>query len=182
MTREELNNRYFNWVCKLIGVNPYAKKHTYYDLLYLLNQIEFTYSLPMDGNRYEDGIDLRYRFAINENYPDSQISCLLDDQPCSVLEMMVALAIRLEEHIMDNPDVGNRTGLWFWDMIDSLGLYSMYDGRFDESEAMDIIQRFLDRDYDYDGDGGLFTVTNCNLDMRNIEIWYQANYYLTSMR
>ena len=42
------------------------------------------------------------------------ISAYLDNKTCSVLEMMIALAIRCEEHIMDDPDVGNRTGQWFW--------------------------------------------------------------------
>lgn len=50
------------------------------------------------------------------------IASYLDNRPCSVLEMIIALAIRLEEHIMDDPDIGNRTGQWFWDMIVSLGL------------------------------------------------------------
>lgn len=182
MTKEELNERYFDWVVQSIGPNPYAENRTYHELLYLLNSIEFTYIIPMDANRYEDGVDLRYRFAANKGYADSLIANLLDDHPCSVLEMMAALAIRLEEHIMDNPDIGNRTGLWFWDMIDSLGLYSMHDERFDEDEVIDIVQRFLDRDYEPDGSGGLFTVTNCNFDMRNVEIWYQANQYLISTR
>ena len=39
--------------------------------------------------------------------------------------MMIALAIRCEEHIMDDPDAGDRTGQWFWSMLVSLGLGSM---------------------------------------------------------
>lgn len=54
------------------------------------------------------------------------------------LEMIIALAIRLEEHIMDDPDIGNRTGQWFWDMIVSLGLGS--------EGLIDVIRRFLNRD------------------------------------
>ena len=77
--------------------------------------------IPMDGNRAEDGIDLRYRFGHEQHYSDAMVASFLDDRPCSVLEMMIALSIRCEEHIMDDPDVGNRTGQWFWSMIASLG-------------------------------------------------------------
>ena len=39
---------------------------------------------------------------------------------CSVLEMMVALAICCEETYMDNPNIGNRTGQWFWNMVKNI--------------------------------------------------------------
>ena len=91
-------------------------------------------------------------------------------------------AIRLEEHIMDDPDIGNRTGQWFWDMIVSLGLGSMDDSKFDKAHAIDVIRRFLNRDYGRDGKGGLFTIEHCRYDMRDIEIWYQANWYLDNIR
>lgn len=133
-------------------------------------------------NRYDDGIDLRYRFGNEQGYRDSMIASYLDNRPCSVLEMIIALAIRLEEHIMDDPDIGNRTGQWFWDMIVSLGLGSMDDSKFDKAHAIDVIRRFLDRDYGRDGKGGLFTIEHCRYDMRDIEIWYQANWYLDNIR
>lgn len=78
---------------------------------------------------------------------------------------------------MDDPDIGNRTGQWFWDMIVSLGLGSMDDSKFDKAYAIDVIRRFLNRDYERDGKGGLFTIEHCRYDMRDIEIWYQANWY-----
>lgn len=67
---------------------------------------------------------------------------LLDD---SVLEMLIALSIRLEEHIMDDPEIGDRTGQWFWNMITNLGLGSMDDRKFNENRVEDIVTRFLER-------------------------------------
>lgn len=125
MTKSELNDTYFNWMCQLVFDGRYSKKLSYRRLLKVLHKIEFTYSIPMDGNRAEDGIDLRYRFGYENGYSSSMISAYLDNKTCSVLEMMIALAIRCEEHIMDDPDVGNRTGQWFWNMIVNLGLGSM---------------------------------------------------------
>ena len=40
----------------------------------------------------------------------------------------------------------------------------------------------LNRDYGRDGKGGLFTIEHCRYDMRDIEIWYQANWYLDNIR
>jgi hypothetical protein len=142
-----------------------------------LHDIEFRYLIPKDENRAEDGISLRYRFSRLYDYVDYDDL----DGPCTVLEMMVALAIRCEEDIMDDANLGNRTKQWFWNMIVSLGLGSMTDSRFDERRVDNIIERFLDRDYEPDGRGGLFTVRHCDYDLRDVEIWYQMCWYLDSI-
>lgn len=178
MTRDALINEYFEWMYQLVCDNPYAGRDSYRVLLMRLYDIDFTYILPMDGNRADDGIDLRYRFGYEHNHSDAMIASYLDDKPCSVLEMMIALAIRCEDHIMCDPDIGDRTGKWFWDMIDSLDLGDMYDENFDEDAVDYNIYIFLNRKYERNGAGGLFTVKRCTQDMRSIEIWYQLHRYL----
>lgn len=178
MTKNELVKRYFDWMCQLVCDSKYSKKLSYKKLLRRLNEIDFTYILPMDGNRAEDGVNLRYRFGYECEYDDQIIATYLDDRPCSVLEMMVALALRCEESIMDNPDMGDRMGQWFWTMIVNLGLGSMYDSKFDVDYIDDVVLRFLNREYDPNGEGGLFTVENAYRDMRTVEIWYQLCWYL----
>lgn len=91
---------------------------------------------------------------------------------------MIALAVRCEEHIMDDPDIGDRTGQWFWNMIVSLGLGSMTDERFDGEYVDEVVDIFLNREYERNGEGGLFTVNDTDRDMRNVEIWYQMHWYL----
>ena len=177
MTRDELIDQYFDWMYQLVVDDRYSNK-SYRKLFTRLYDTEFTYTIPMDGNRAEDGIDLRYRFGREHLYSDAMVASCLDDRPCSILEMMIALSIRCEEHIMDDPDIGDRTGQWFWAMIASLGLGSMYDARFDRDRVDDILARFLERDYARNGEGGLFTVNLCRQDMRSIEIWYQMACYL----
>lgn len=66
----------------------------------------------------------------------------------------VALAARCEEHIMDDPESGNRTGKWFFDMILSLGLIDMYDNRFDAIYTRAVVSSFLRREYAANGCGG----------------------------
>lgn len=178
MTREELKNRYFEWMYQLVCNDRYSKKTSYRNLLYYLYNRQFDFTIAMDGNRAADGEDLRYRFGYECKYSDSMVCRYLDDRPCSILEMMVALALRIEEHIMADDDLGDRTGQWFWNMIVSLGLGGMTDSKFDVDYVEEVIDRFLDRDYDKNGHGGLFTVENTHKDMRSIEIWYQMCMYL----
>lgn len=144
-----------------------------------MHRTKFRWSNIRDKNRAEDGTDLRFRFRKNVDVLSrNDVLNWHDEEPCSVLEMMVALAIRAEEQIMDNPQVGNRTTQWFWGMISSLGLNGMSDDMFDLIDAKDIIERFLDREYSPDGKGGLFTIRDCEYDLRDVEIWTQLCWYL----
>lgn len=155
----------------------YSEEISYRKLLLHLHNTEFTYIIPMDENRAEDGIALRHRFAFASGEDES----CLDIGPCSVLEMMLALAIRCEEEIMLDPDIGDRTGQWFWGMINNLGLGGITDGRYDKAFVDDILERFLNRQYAYDGKGGLFRLRNSGFNMNNVEIWHQMCWYLNSI-
>lgn len=174
--QDRISSQYFKWLSGLVHRERYSR------LLSLLHEIDFKYSISKDQNRAADGESLRYRFALMEGYEDS-IDEVLDilDFPCSVLEMMVALALRCEEDIMDDASIGDRTAQWFWEMIVSLGLGSMNDTMIDDDRVIDIIERFLDRDYEPNGKGGLFTIRRCNEDLRNVEIWRQLCWYLDSI-
>lgn len=178
MTKNELNKEYFEWIYQLVCNEGYSKRLSYRKLLDRLHDTEFIYIIGMDGNRAEDGMDLRYRFGYECRHEAPVIATYLDDRPCSILEMLTALAIRCEEHIMDDPDIGNRTGQWFWSMISNLGLDFMSDTKFDKRYLDGVISKFLNREYKRNGEGGLFTVKNCKHDLRTAEIWYQMCWYL----
>lgn len=169
----DLITSYFEWLCDLVDDGRYKK------LCYILFETEFTYTISMDGNRYADGINLRYRFARENDIPHPVIASELDNNPCSIFEMMVALALRFEEDIMTNDDYGNRTYIWFRDMLKSLGLIDMTNSNIDPEFVEDVLDRFLNHDYASNGKGGLFTVNGSNYDLRYVEIWYQAMWYLS---
>jgi len=171
----ELINRYFEWMYQLVCKDV---KASYRKLLGQFYDTPFHYTIAMDGNRAEDGVDLRYRFGYEHNIEGSAIAACLDNRDCSVMEMMVALAIRCEEHIMDNPDLGDRTGQWFFKMVTNLGLDEMEDEMFDNLYVSQVLERFMNREYKSNGEGGLFTVRHSRIDMRSVEIWYQAMWYL----
>lgn len=111
-----------------------------------------------------------------ERYYEEISECLAG--PCTVLEMLVALAVKCEENIMDDPNYGNRTGQWFWKMITNLGLSTMYNNKFDKKIVNIVIEKFLDREYEPNGQGGLFVIRNCRKDLREVPIWQQLCWYL----
>lgn len=129
--------------------------------------------LPMDLNRESDGMDLRYRYALESGQDPRLVADILDTRPCSMLEMMVALAIRCEDSIMSNPEYGDRTSKWFWDMVSSLGLASEKESEWDY-----ILDRFMNNSYKRDGMGGLFYIPGINRNLTKLEIWVQLNLYL----
>ena len=174
-----LSNRYFEWLCNLVYDHKFSRKLSYKKLLTTLHSIDFVYIIEQDSNRFDDGVDLRYRFGYENDISKSDIETYLNNKPCSVLEMMIALSLRCEEHIMDDEDVGNRTGQWFWNMVVNLGLGCMTDNRFDSDYVIFCIDRLMNREYEPDGEGGLVTVPDCRQDLRTIEIWYQMMWYLS---
>lgn len=186
LEKNDINQEYLEWMAELVkgcAEFPITRWNEYdyecYSQLFKhLNSIDFYYDIPMDANRYEDGIELRYRFGREMNYDDRIIANCLDDHPCSVLEMMVALAVRCEEHIIYDDEVENQAGLLFWDMLDNLDLVSMRNGHYRPWYVDMVITKFLEHDYESDGTGGLFTIKDCDDDLRNVEIWYQMCRYI----
>jgi len=165
---------YFEWLYELV-----IERGQYHKLLRRLHETEFTYTLEMDANRARDGTYLRDRYlmCVLRGCADDAYLRIID-RPCSVLEVMVALALRCEEHIMGCETYGDRTGFWFMEMLTSLGLFHHDDSRYDIYWVDKTVQRFLNRDYEPDGHGGLFIIENCKHDLREIDIWYQMCWYL----
>ena len=137
---DRINNDYFEWLCELVDVDRFSRDISYRKLLMHLHNIEFTWFILGDDNRADDGIKLRRKFALSRD--DEELSDYILG-PCSVLEMIAALANRCERDITDDALMGNRVGQWFWGMIHNLGLNSMTDSRFDRDYVDDVIARFL---------------------------------------
>lgn len=179
MRTADIKKAYFEWMFNLVCKDRYADTISYRKLLEYLHSVEFIYCIPNDSDRYDDGLDLRYRFAyIHPEFRDAERYLV---GPCSVLEMMISLAIRCEETITTDPKIGDRTGQWFWKMIVTLGLGATTDNRFDEKYVEEVVSKFLHRKYESDGKGGLFQVKGCDCDLRDVEIWNQMCYYLDTL-
>ena len=173
--RNQIKDRYFDWLYNYVCKGRVNSRISYRKLFTLLHNIDFDFYIHNDVNRAMDGIDLRNRFAAVIH--DEDVTDVLDD-PCSVLEMILALAIRCEETIMDDPRYGDRTSQWFWDMLNNLGIGRMTDDIFDAKYVTKKIYIFMERQYDSNGKGGLFYIPGCKYDLRSVEIWSQLCWYL----
>lgn len=173
--KNNVESDYLDWLYDYVCKGRAHQNISYKKLFDYLYQVEFTFSITNDINRAKDGVDLRYRYAT-----EIDDRCIMDliEGPCSVLEMIVALAIRCEESIMDDTRYGDRTGQWFWIMMRNLGLDGMTDDKFDFKYVEYCVSSFLNREYDPDGNGGLFYIKNCSEDLRNVEIWTQLCWFL----
>lgn len=152
-----------------------GEQGSYVKLFEHLYSVPFIALLPMDENRIEDGKEVRLRFSETSlDYTYRDVYAYMYSQPCSVLELMVGLALRVEEQIMFDPEFGDRSGAWFYDMLRSLKLNTFDDYSYNAESVDYILKVFINREYEPNGEGSLFTLLRISEDMRNIEIWGQA--------
>lgn len=169
-----IKGQYYDWLSSFANLSAHSL------LLKKLYLTPFEWIIPFDANRADDGIDLRYRFGREHGISDAIIATELDDCPCSILELIVALALRIEEQIMGDESMGNQTSAYIQLMLSSLGLMCYTNRAYSEREIDDILDRFVNRQYTRTGRGGLFEIPDLDYsrDMRNAEIWYQMCWYL----
>lgn len=147
-----------------IPINKYKK------MLHKMHQTEFFWTFSKDKNRAIDGIRLRRKTGYDRYERE--------DFPCSVLEMLAALAIRIDnEYIGDTEE--KHPGPIFWEMICNLGLNLCSDKKYEEEEVEFILNRWLNRRYDPDGNCGIFPLKHPRKDMRYEEIWSQMLSYIS---
>lgn len=168
-------DEYYEWLVGYVYDGRYTTSHSI--LLQKLHDEIFRYTMVEDENIESFGRDMRFRYSFerDEPCPDDSEARMIS----SVLEAMVALAIKCED-LKYEYEYGDRTAYWFWSMIDSLGLLPYDDDHYDEYEVTNILYNFFERNYGPNGEGSLFTIPNCKEDLRDVEIWCQAMWYLSS--
>lgn len=179
MTKNAHSQSYFEWMRRKVYDNSHPMSYSYKRLLSYLYETEYHFTLDLDANRASDGIGLRYQYAYEHGIPYCDVEMAIKDGPCSVLEMMVALAIKCEE-MMEDVSVGDRTGQWFWLMIVNLGFSGMPDHSFDLIIAKHILARFFANQYSPDGHGGLFVIEHCDHDLTQVDIYTQMYWYINA--
>lgn len=153
-------NSYFNFLLQLIGENPDNP------LLYYLFEVDYIWTIPLDINRAQDGIDLRCLWANLTKL--ETYDTVFKNKKCSMLEMLIAFAIRIENDFMGDTGV-NKSSEWFHLMITNLGihddLYNFDRGRVDHALL-----------YFFNHQISLFKVPN--FDLTGLQLWDQMNMWL----
>jgi hypothetical protein len=174
-TNGKVEQIYFDWLYDQIEERKSSRLK---DFIFELQSFPFVCHIPNDDNRVEDGLTLRNQFI------DQQDFDLLEDAlsgPCTVLEMLIALAGRMDFILFDYTK-GSKFKLWFWLFIDNLKLQkytSNENGEQKKKFNSIVIRKFVDRDYQVDGRGGLFPLESPSRDQRDVEIWYQMMDYIS---
>lgn len=172
---EPLEHAYFDWLySKVCELNARSQNDKYCKLFRILHQTEFVFLVLGDDNRVEDGIDLRTEFFHDVPAEDDGLFLA---QPCSVFEMLIAFSRRASFETDDPPHY------WFWTMLSNLGLSGLNDNRLvNTKNVQDVIDWFVWRRYDRNGNGGLFPLLNPRKHQARVELWYQFNQYVIEQR
>lgn len=171
---EPIESTYFNWlVAKVIQLKNPTPSLTFWRLLQELHQTEFVWLVPNDDNRVQDGLDLRPEF-LRELSMDEDV--LFDGLGCSVLEMLIAFARRIEF------DTDEPLSDLFWGFVENMGLKRFNDASYDVRVVVDILTIFIWRTYNFSGaGGGMFPLHKPKRDQRKVEIWYQYCDYVIDL-
>lgn len=173
MDSKPLDESYFVWLYDQVGsVAEKNPSRTYWRMLRQLYTKEFVWIIPNDDNRAEDGRDLRVEFLTDTKVDRVEQGWL--ELGCSMLELLVGLSRRLAFEAEGEPSV------WFWQLIENLGLEKYNDNVLDHSEERidDILNQVIWRTYKRNGQGGLFPLRRAAEDQREVEIWYQLSAYV----
>ncbi len=139
-------------------------------LLEILWNKEFYSLIPHDENRAEDGKQLRKEVGFDDDFG-----------PCRCLEMLISLSKRAEFLLHGYEFASNFVDI-FWEIICNLGLNKYDKKAFTSSktvfEVEEILDKWIERRYSFDGNGGLFPINGAEMDQKEVEIWYQMQKYL----
>ena len=179
-----LQDVYFRWLCGIIGFKNIEYSTCRHCLLLIeLYNIDFYIIDGVEGNeqnRIIDAMDLKVEFC--ETHTEIDKDSMFKNPP-SVLEVMVALARRIDDDIMYDPVVGLNASQWFWEMIHNLNMDDFTDDNYNYTWSSDdvdiIVSKMMDRAYPENGIGSLFPLKNPNFDARKVEIWTQMQAWLT---
>lgn len=168
-----LDELFFEWLYSQVA-DPETDdpERSYSQLLRQLYMTEFSAVVERDENRIEDAKMLRHDFIAERHIRRRETSDWLE-LGCSVLELLVGLSRRMKF------DLDGESYYWFWLMVGNLGLGHLSDAYpYSEEDVADVLTRFVHRQYEYNGEGGLFPLRNPQEDQRHVELWYQLSAYV----
>lgn len=176
----QLEGLYFEWLYSHVGrlsaVNP-GRSHTM--LAEQMHVTPFVEYVPNDGNRANDGLDLRVQFCemVTSRFTAADIS-----GPCSMLEMTIALAQRVEYETAGT-NIDHEFADWYWKLMGHAGLAVYTDEAYlDSDHARDrvevILDRIVERRYSRSGALGFFPLKHGRGDQRTTELWDQMSAYI----
>lgn len=192
---------YFNYLSSLVADQNHDPKR-YSKLLALLYETPYQVLNPMDANRVLDGEALREKWLDHARVKDERLRVeyvkdLGTDAPsmlgASMLEVLIGLAVHINDYILADPDKPELVANLFWNFIDNIVDYGSFGSKYHAASDIlydevwcdytrDTMNTCLDRinkrTYHTDGTGGLFPLRKETINQRKEELWTCAIAYI----
>lgn len=163
--------QYLLWRGNLERLTRYGR------LFEILHHMEFRYIIERDENRDADGADLRDGYDVPNDYSVEEDEAFMAHWT-SVLEVLLALAIRVDDEYIGDPSE-EHPEKFFMEMIKNLGLDIFKGNRYREDDVHRIVDKWLDRGFARNGVGSPFPLHHSRRDQRRLEMWDQMQAYIS---
>jgi len=169
MTRDKIWEDYMYWLTDKVDfdIGKYSR------LAEQLHNSPFEWPLDRDVNRGHDGLSLR-----DEYLSDSGLNGSFSNTNPMVLEVLVAFAIRINNEYIGDPG-DEHPEIIFWEMLCNLHLDRCDDRHFNGDYVYEILGKWINREFDYNGNGSIFPLKHTKRDQRRLEMWSQMQEYLS---
>lgn len=122
--------------------------------------------LEADEARIDDGLEVRGRWYRS-----------IPDFPCSVLEVLLALADRMDSEYVGDPSEEGTNDI-FYLFLDNLGLLYYTDRRYNDLAIDNILEIWMERRFHSNGDGSIFPLKYTRENQRDCSLWSQMQSYI----
>lgn len=185
---EEYRDQYLKWLLNLAGL----ERSDGILLFSFLLDMTYYWQNDYDQARAGDGRYLRYYYVDKDGIQEAidnfghPYADIVDEfvrsWPVSVIEVLLAMAIRLDKEYEYCASEGDRASLWFWIMCENLGLdlYLVSNADFNINDAKMKVIKWMDGDYDKNGKGSPMALPDgleCDKDYREMSFWEQVTYW-----
>jgi hypothetical protein len=177
----DIQSIYFEYLySQVFKVRDLGSRDSYLTVCAHLHRVEFWDGVANDDNRRIEGEELRDEFVAQAPVIEvDDYAKLYSIGKATVLEVLIALARRANFQV----EIGIET--WMQKFLENLGLIKFNDPSFrlaHRAKVERIIRTFNQRQYDRNGQGGLFPLRYSRRDQRQVELWYQMAAYMRENR
>lgn len=172
MNKYDIWEDYKLWLLEKVGFH----KPNYKKLSTQLQDFPFESILRDDKNRIKDGMDLRKEFLAEKKLNPHSLDYY---DKCSVLELLVALAIRINDEYIGDPVNPEPPFVLFWEMLKNLNIDWCNDSKYNTPNVINILQKWTSRRFQYNGEESIFPLRNPKTDQRECSIWNQMQAYIS---
>ena len=176
--REGFDNRYFGWLMDQAFASI-TEKEMYEGVCRVLYDIPYYWIMVLDENRAEDASGYRrferHQLDQEKHNVDAWWLDQWENAAPSVFEVLVGIAERWSSYF------DHHTTSYFFSrhLFRNMGFHQFRGGlRATEAESVRLlIDNWLSRQIETNGDGSPFPLNHNDVDMRTIDIWGQMNAY-----